>query len=576
MVAEADSKHTTSHLGVIRRLAKLLKAFFVTENRLETRVLVTAILLLCLSVGALQVLISYAGRNFITSLAQRDATAFYRNLWIYLATFVVAIPVGVFYRYTAERLSLVWRKWMTHVLVRRYFLNHAYYRLRSSNRVDNPDQRIAEDVKSFTTSVLGYLLTLINSVITLCGFLGVLWMISWKLPVALLLYASFGTLFSILIGRRLVGLHFTQYQKEADFRYSLIRIRDNAESIAFFRGEKREHRQLLLSFAEVVTNTLRIIGWNRTLGFFTNSYNYVALILPTLIVGPMYMRGAVEFGVVTQSESAFAQVLMALSVVIAQFENLSAFAASIKRLGELWDELEDFDAEDALMEKESPVSLDEQSLTLKLTDLTVQTPGEKKILTRNLNFTLPPGKSVLIMGPSGTGKSSLLRTIAGLWPSGGGSIERPKLNQLIFLPQRPYMVPGNLRAQLVYPQNEEKADDALIKSALEKVNFTEVLDRVDGDFECTVDWTNVLSLGEQQRVSFARIFLHKPVLAFLDEATSSLDEANERLLYQRLKELGISFVSVGHNSSLKEYHDHLLMLNKDGSVEVSELGRENQ
>ena len=570
-MTEADSKHATSHLGVMRRLAKLLKAFFVTENSLLTRMLVGAILLLCLSVGALQVLMSYAGRNFITSLAQRDATGFYRNLWIYLATFAVAIPIGVFYRYTAERLSLVWREWMTNVLVRRYFLNHAYYRLRSSNRVDNPDQRIAEDVKSFTTSVLGYLLTLINSMVTLCGFLGVLWMISWKLPVALLCYASIGTLLSILIGRRLVGFYFSQYQKEADFRYSLIRVRDNAESIAFFRGEKREHRQLLLKFAEVVTNTLRIIGWNRTLGFFTSSYNYAALILPTLIVGPMYMRGIVEFGVVTQSESAFAQVLMALSVVIAQFEGLSAFAASIKRLGGLWDELDDFDTEDALMEKESPVSRDEGFLTLKLTDLTVKTPGGEKTLTRNLNFTLPPGKSVLIMGASGTGKSSLLRTIAGLWPSGGGSIERPKLNHLIFLPQRPYMVPGNLRAQLVYPQNEEGADDALIKEALEKVNFTEVLDRVDGDFERTVDWTNILSLGEQQRVSFARIFLRKPVLAFLDEATSSLDEANERLLYQRLKELGISFVSVGHNSSLKEYHDLLLVLNKNGSVEVSEM-----
>lgn len=342
-----------------------------------------------------------------------------------------------------------------------------------------------------------------------------------------------------------------------------------------FSGAKNVNRQLLQKFAEVVTNTLRIIGWNRTLGFFTNSYNYMALILPTLIVGPMYMRGAVEFGVVTQSESAFAQVLMALSVVIAQFEGLSAFAASIKRLGELWDELDDLDSEDALMEKESPVSADEKSLILKLTDLTVQTPGGDKTLTRNLNFTLPPGKSVLIMGASGTGKSSLLRTIAGLWPSGGGSIERPRLNQLIFLPQRPYMVQGNLRAQLVYPQNEEGADDSLIKEALEKVNFTEVLDRVDGDFEHTVDWSNILSLGEQQRVSFARIFLRKPVLAFLDEATSSLDEANERLLYQRLKELGISFVSVGHNSSLKEYHDHLLMLNKDGNVEISEMARES-
>ncbi|MEI8341990.1 MAG: ABC transporter ATP-binding protein/permease [Verrucomicrobiota bacterium] len=569
---ESPSEPLSSHIGILRRLALLLKAFFIDGNRRETRILVAALLGLCLMVGVVQVLVSYAARNFFTSLAQRDFAGFYRNLWIYLATFVVAIPLGVFYRYIAERLSLLWRQWMTHQLVKRYFLNRAYYRLRSSKRVDNPDQRISEDVRTFTTGVLGYLLTLINSVVTLFGFLGVLWTISWKLPVSLLIYASLGTGLSILIGKRLVGLHFKQYQKEADFRYALVRVRDNAESIAFFRGEKREHRDLVLRFAEVINNTMRIIGWNRTLGFFTNGYNYIALILPTLIVGPMFMRGSVEFGVVTQAESAFAQVLMALSIIIAQFEGLSAFAAGIKRLGDLWDELDEFDVEDALMEKDLSLEVNENATGLKLTDLTVQTPGSEKILTRKLNFTLPPGESVLIMGESGTGKSSLLRTIAGLWQSGEGNIDRPVLNQLIFLSQRPYMVQGSLRAQLVYPQNEEGADDQLIKCALEKVNLTEVLDRVDGDFERIVDWTNILSLGEQQRVSFARIFLRKPVLAFLDEATSSLDEPNEQLLYQNLRESGISYVSVGHRSTLKAYHDHLIVLKKDGTVEISKTG----
>jgi len=558
----------------MRRLARLSKAFLTSGSRREARILVATILLLCVLVGVSQVLISYAGRNFITSLAQRDFSGFYKNLWVYLATFVVAIPIGVFYRYTAERLSLLWREWMTRVLVKRYFYNHSYYRLRSSTRVDNPDQRISEDVKSFTTGVLGYLLTGINSVVTLIGFLGVLWSISWKLPLGLFFYTTLGTILSILIGQRLVGLHFKQYQKEADFRYALIRVRDNAESIAFFRGERREHRHLLSSFGEVVVNTMSIIGWNRNLGFFTSSYNYIALILPLIIVGPMYMRGSVEFGVVTQSAGAFAQVLMAMSVIITQFEGLSAFAASIKRLGGLWDALDDYDAEETLTSKDTPLPPDDRSHILTLTNLNVQTPDGEKTLTRELNFTLPPGKSALIMGASGTGKSSLLRTIAGLWQSGGGSIERPKLNHLMFLPQRPYMVQGNLKAQLVYPQNEEGIEEALIEEALKKVNFIEVLDRVDGNLDQIVDWTNVLSLGEQQRISFARIFLRKPVLAFLDESTSSLDEENERLLYERLRELGISFVSVGHNGALKQFHDYLIILNKDGTVEITEL--ENQ
>lgn len=572
-VSDVSRKHKTPHLGLIRRLIRISGAFFLSGSQREAWLLATVILLLCLLVGASQVLISYVGRNFINSLAQRDAIRFYKDLWIYVAAFAVAIPIGVSYRYAAERFALLWREWMTNVLVRRYFFHHAYYHLRSSNRLDNPDQRIAEDVKSFTTGVLGYLLTVLNSVITLICFIGILWSVSWRLPLGLIIYTSLGTLLSILIGKRLVGLHFKQYQKEADFRYALIRVRENAESIAFFRGEKREHRHLLLSFKEVVSNTLGIIGWNRNLGFFTSSYNYIALIIPLIIVGPMYMGGAVEFGVVTQSEGAFAQVLVALSVIISQFEGLSAFAASIKRVGQLWDELDDQDSEDALLERTSPLPFDENDLILKLTDLTVQTPDGDKQLTRKLNLALRPGNSLLIMGASGTGKSSLLRTIAGLWQSGGGSVERPQLNHLMFLPQRPYMVQGNLREQVVYPQNDEGIDDDLIRDALKKVNFSELVDRVGGDFKRIMDWTNVLSLGEQQRVSFARIFLHKPALAFLDESTSSLDEVNERLLYQNLQELGISFVSVGHNSTLKEFHDYLLVLNNDGTVKLSELPR---
>lgn len=573
-VVEATPSRAASHPGILRRILQLAKAFFITANTRETNLYVAAIAVLCLMVGVVQVFVSYAGRNFITSLSQRDAAGFYRNLWIYLGTFALAVPVGVFYRYASERLSLLWRESMTGLLVNRYLFNRAYYRLRSSAHTDNPDQRISEDVKSFTTGVVGYFLTFVNSSVTLFAFIGVLWTISWKLPVILAVFAAAGTGFSILIGKRLVGLHFLQYQKEADFRYGLIRVRDNAESIAFFRGEKRERRDLLDRFDKVVTNTLRIIGWNRTLGFFTNSYNYVALVIPTLIVGPMFIRGTVEFGVVTQAESAFAQVLAALSIIVAQFDGLSSFAAGITRLGGLWDEMDDIEAEDALMKKEARVSVEEGASTLKLTGLTVQTPGGEKTLTRGLNFTLPPGKSALIMGASGTGKSSLLRTIAGLWQSGKGRIERPRLGNMIFLSQRPYMVQGSLREQLVYPLDGETADDGPIREALEKVRFTGVLDRVDGDMGRCIDWANTLPLGEQQRISFARIFLRKPVLAFLDEATSSLDEASERVLYERLRETGISFVSVGHRSTLKQFHDILITLNRDGTADISDISKE--
>ncbi|MEI6340162.1 MAG: SbmA/BacA-like family transporter, partial [Verrucomicrobiota bacterium] len=301
-MSEESADKRSRRLIILRRFAQLSKAFFIYGTRNEARMFVVLLLILSAVVGLVQVLVSYAGRNFITSLTERDSAGFYRNLWIYLGTFVIAVPVGVFYRYCADRLALLWRLWLTNILVSRFFFNRAYYRLRNSDRVDNPDQRISEDVRSFTSNVLGYLLTLINSGVTLFAFTGVLFTISWKLPIVVLVYAGAGTCLSIFIGKRLVGLHFQQYQKEANFRYALVRVRDNAESIAFFHGEKREQRDLMSRFGNVVENTMRIIGWNRTLGFFTNGYNYLALIVPMLILGPMFMQGRIEYGVVTQAE----------------------------------------------------------------------------------------------------------------------------------------------------------------------------------------------------------------------------------------------------------------------------------
>lgn len=570
-VTEKSADTRLHRLAILRRFAQLTKAFFIYGTRHETRVFAVLLLVLCAAVGLVQLMVSYAGRNFINSLTQRDVAGFYRNLWIYVGTFAIAVPIGVYYRYCGDRLALLWRLSLTRIMVSRFFFNRAYYRLRNSERVDNPDQRISEDIRSFTTGVLGYLLTLINSGVTVFTFTGVLFTISWKLPVILVVYAVVGTGLSILVGKRLVGLHFLQYQKEADFRYALVRVRDNAESIAFFRGEKREEGDLLTRFGDVVSNTLRIIGWNRTLGFLTQGYNSLAVIVPLVILGPMFMQGLIEYGVVTQAEGAFAQVLMALSIIVAQFEGLSTFAAAINRLGDLWDELDEYDIDDFQEEREHEVSVNESARGLRLNNLTIQTPDREKTLTRGLEFTLPPGRSALIMGESGAGKSSLLRTIAGLWQSGKGSIDRPNMNHLIFLPQRPYMVRGTMREQLSYPRRQGADDDRLIIGALNQVNLPEVLDRVGGDLGRVEDWTNILSLGEQQRISFARIFLNKPQIAFLDEATSAVDERTEEMLYRNLQKTGISFVSVGHRSTLKKFHDFLIVLDKNGGFEITEL-----
>jgi len=560
-----------TYLALLKKFFVLAKAFFNGGAKRTARLWLAALLGLCVAVGVVQVFLSYSMRDFVTALAQRDRAAWVRGLWKYVGICLLSVPIGVFYRYSQERLSLAWRRWLTQHLIKRYFFNRAYYRIRASETVDNPDQRIAEDVKLFTTGVLNFFLVIVNSLVTLVGFLGVLWMVSGKLVGVLFLYATVGTVVSMLFGRRLVGLYFNQYQKEATFRYGLIRVRDAAESIAFYRGEKREHRDLVERLDDVLENSFWIIGWTRNLGFFANGYNYLALIIPGLIVGPMFISGQVEFGVVTQAEGAFAAVLAALSIIIAQIEGLSSFTAGIRRLGDLWDNLDEFDAEDAREAEEAKGGVNEEALQLKLDDVTVKTPAGDKTLTQHLSLQLPRRGSLLVMGESGSGKSSLLRTIAGLWHPGGGTIDRPAHKHLIFLPQKPYMVPGNLRAQLMYPLNEEDADDAAITAVLENVNLHDIFTRVGNDLGKVVDWTNVLSLGEQQRVAFARLFLKKPAIAFLDESTSALDEENERFLYEKLRASGIAFVSVGHRSTLKEYHDRLLLLKADGSSEITAL-----
>ena len=543
----------------------ILKAFFASERRRKARGFLIALLVMALAVGVIQVLMSYAGRDFMTAITRKDPAAYWKSFAWYLGSFALAVPVGVYYRWVEERLALLWREWMAQHLVKRYFNNRAYFRLRNSPSVDNPDQRISEDVINFTTRSLSFLLIGLNSIVTLVAFIGVLWMISYSLVGILIGYAVGGTVVSIIIGRKLVGLYYHQYEKEANFRYGLVRVRDNAESIAFYRGAKREHLDLFNRLTEAVNNMRLIIIRNRHLGFFTNSYNYLALILPVLVVAPLYMRGEVEFGVVTQAAGAFGQVLAAVSLVITQFGGISAYLAGVQRLGSLWDQLDEHDAEEMRISDESNRPLDDHKRIVRLDQLTICTPNKEKILVNELSFELLPKQSIIIMGASGTGKSSVLRTIAGLWYGASGVLERPAANQLMFLPQRPYMVEGNLRDQLLYPYPDRGVTDEQIRAVLEEVNLSDVFTRVDDDLDRVVDWGNVLSLGEQQRVAFARLFIRKPKFAFLDEATSALDEQNQHDLYQRLRDSGTGYISVGHRGTLIRYHDRLLKLDRSGS-----------
>ena len=556
----------------LRQLGKVTKAFFYSERRGAARGLLLLLVVLVVASVGMTVLASYAGRDVMTAISKRDPGVYWAAMGRYLATFVVAVFIDVFARLAEQRLALLWREWMAQHLIKRYFNNRAYYRLRGSDSIDNPDQRISEDVRNFAVDSLSYALIVISSVMTLIGFLGVLWAISGTLVGVAFVYAIVGTVACFLLGRRLVGLHYARYQKEADFRYGLVRVRDNAESIAFYRGEKREHLDLVTRLAAVVLNMRTIIVWNRNLGFFRSTYNYLALLLPIVLVAPLFINRQIEFGVVTQSLEAFAQVLGAVSLISNNFEGLSSYLAGVQRLGVLSDDLDDFDADELRLANENALQLDDASTKVKLDKLTVLTPDRTKTLVKDLSFELHPHESLIITGASGAGKSSVLRTIAGLWPSGPGLLERPALDHLMFLPQRPYMVPGTLRQQLCYPYPDRGVADEAIREVVEQVNLTDVLARVDGNFNQVIDWANILSLGEQQRVSFARLILKHPVVAFLDEATSALDEENEARLYALVKSLGIAFVSVGHRSTIIPFHDKVLAIGAGGTWSVKPAG----
>lgn len=560
-----------SLLEILKTLRKIISPFFRSPRRRTVWFYCVILLVLSMAVSAVQVWMSYANRDMMTALSASRAPEFSVAIGYYVLTILVAIPIGVFYRFFEERLGLLWRDWMTGHLIKRYFFRRAYYQMRGNDTVDNPDQRITEDVRNFSAITLSLALLLLNSTVTLVAFIGVLWSISTTLVLVLFAYAVTGTVVTALIGHRLISIHYNQYQKEADLRYGLVRVRDNSESIAFFRGEARERLDLVQRLSAVVGNTVSLIGWNRNLAFFTSGYNYIALVVPIAVVAPLYFSKEIEFGVIPQAAGAFAQVLASLSLIISQFERLSAYVAGAVRIGGLWDFLHGDEGIGEELDDDPEIEIQEgRSLVFK--ELTVIPPKSDRELVTDLNFSLPLSKGLLIMGASGTGKSSVLRTVAGLWKSGEGSLQRPQLSRMMFLPQKPYIISGSLRANALYPQRDsEDISDEVIAESLKTVALDSLVERVEGKLETELDWGNILSIGEQQRLSFARLLLAKPELAFLDEATSALDEENEERLYSLMQTLGCSFVSIGHRSTLKKFHSFLLLIKGGGRWSIEEL-----
>ncbi len=548
-----------SFILILMICCPLMAVFYYRKplaSRWKTWLLLSGLLLLSVSVGILNVIISYVINFFTSALANKNPDEFWRFLWVYGAAFALGIPIVSLYWYTRDRLGNNWRKWLTEQFLEKYFKYHAYYKLEPQHKIDNPDQRIAEDIKSLTVSSLKLIILVLEAIIDVILFAGILWAISPKVSVYLLLYSFTGTLITILLGKRLIPLNYNLLKQEANFRYQLIHVRDHAESIAFYQGESQEKQKITQYFSQVFNHFNLLIGWQRNVDYFTTGYRYLVIILPYVILAPSYFSGDIQYGDIIQANFAFRRILDAFSIVVDQIHRLGELGAGVNRLSSFSEALEQSQPVPIPGEKTINFVMDSH---LAFEQITLVTPDYRKRLVENLSLMVKPNQGLLIVGESGVGKSSLLRMMAGLWTAGTGQLICPTSGEMLFLPQRPYMTTGNLREQLLYPDDNVAVDEAQLHQVLQWVNLADLPERVDG-FESKLDWGSLLSLGEQQRLAFARLLLTQRQYAILDEATSALDLKHEERLYRRLQESNRTYISVGHRPSLLQFHHQVLEL----------------
>ena len=546
----------------------LLVDFRRSELGSKATLLFASLIALLFAVNALNIVNSYVGRDFMSALADRHTEAFLRQAIYYVFVFTASTVVAVVLRFCEERLGLLWREFMTSRFLELYFRHPTYYRLNDElirqSGVEHPDQRIADDVKTFTATTLSFILMVMNGGFTVLAFSGVLWMISPWLFGAALGYAAAGSYFTIRLGGRLIGLNYKELDKEAAFRSGLIHVGERAESIALLHHEARLKPRLMNRLDDLAGNFRKIIDVNRNLGFFTTGYNYLIQIIPVLLVAPLFIQGRVEFGVVTQSAMAFAMLVGAFSLIVTQFQSLSSFAAVIQRLVNLWYVIE-------LAQTETITGLDvhEGGDEVAFENLTLLSPRDKRVLVKDLTLSIPYGMWTLVSSNDETAKDAIFKAIAGIYDAGTGLVRRPSLDRILFLPERPYVPPGTLRQALTTVQQETRISDAKINKTLKLLNVADVVARAGG-LDIEHEWDNLLSPHEQRFVSFARILLAAPRFAVMTYPVRDMDKATAAKILKLLADHGITLITMGRMGN-REGDDHVE--NYEAVLELTQGGQ---
>ena len=566
-------KNISATLAIVWRIAA---PYFRSEDKWVGRGLLAAVIAIELALVAIDVLVNQWQNRFYSALQNSDWDAFVTQIWIFIGLAFTAIALAVYKLYLNQWLQIRWRQWLTRHYLGEWLQGATHYRMQlKGDAADNPDQRITEDVKNFVEQTLTIGLGLLSSIVTLFSFVIILWGLSNAAPLHLfgadlmipgylcwgaLVYAIFGTALTHWIGAPLVNLNFEQQRYEADFRFNLVRVRENSEQIALLKGEGAERGGLFRRFGFVIGNWYAIMSRTKRLTAFTASYQQAAVIFPYVLVAPAFFAKKIQLGDMMQTASAFSSVQGALSFFVVAYRALAEWRAIVARL-------DGFEMSVASAEhlKTAAGAIRVTSAGgvdgIDLEKLLVQLPNGVPQVAAD-GFAIRPRERMLVTGPSGAGKSTLFRAIAGIWPFGSGAISIPANASLMMLPQRPYFPIGTLHAAIAYPSGAYAFGAERMREVLAGVGLPRLAARLDEEEH----WNRLLSLGEQQRLGIARALLQAPQFLFLDEATASLDEPSEAALYRLLQDKlpDTTIISIGHRATLEAFHSRKVVLARTG------------